>query len=941
MNPTSMKFDLKAAREFYEFLPWANRPGCLTMLQLKIPGEKKGTSVLRSLAYNEYSFENLLKDRPSDAAFNRPRDFYLCTNPINGSFEDYFHGPFLKTSFWPSTEPFKPLDKYAIAAYEMLCLDIDDPVLASAKKTAYAILMGLKAKSYKIIHSGYGLHIWIPLPPQERLASSRILKPAIVKIGNLTGTQAQTIDDQPLTRFAVLRVPGTYNTKNADKPILVKCIETKKGGAKANESVAEFLAERLKEKLPEKVRRDSIQCTVPESYQTVEEASLWLAERLGSAIYDDSNPFEHFNEHGIHVFNVPAGLGKTEIAAFCAANSEKGILYLAPRHALLAEILKTTQGYIDELGEDEFRTARKLPQFREALCVESMFKKADAAKQKGYLLEVCRTCPLYKLDERKRYKCKYHRRREFAKRADILFAPKHYIKIPPFWKKYGKNRELVIIDESALDEFQEEVKVSIATITHLRKSIRTQSNLAFIKPMQYLLKRISSHREEGLLGSIGELAISQTARDSSVALPKWSKDFRDKLFGVFAATPVRRRKLMRSIEKLLNAFSRTKGKALLYYRGENVTQPFIQFYVPHFLPEGRTYLLFDATSDKRLLDAHFKNDLTASRGWRGLPISVYTPPKIVPNKGCIIQIMDQLCGKRSVLRQLEYKGNKSRKKKIIGLIDRLIEKHPDAKNIGLIAHRDTVLLFHEKLDAKTRVTKTGYFGNLRGTNDFVGCDVLIVVGTYRIPPSVVGQRAAAFSLNPDDVEMTTEVSWRSIDDKMRKERWSLLAPWPREASEFQKAVHKSYVEGELIQAIGRARTIRENVTVYVLTNELIDLPGIQRVFSSELFPGRTQAQRRLDEKSEVYPELCGFIEELLDDGITVYPKVIAEQRAKRYPTHAKKFNRNMIKQKDVSGVSPWSRWVGENGDRKDLVEKQLPGKPDKSGKKPSGFTKRA
>lgn len=129
-------------------------------------------------------------------------------------------------------------------------------------------------------------------------------------------------------------------------------------------------------------------------------------------------------------------------------------------------------------------------------------------------------------------------------------------------------------------------------------------------------------------------------------------------------------------------------------------------------------------------------------------------------------------------------------------------------------------------DLRGRVAKVEHFrsGESRGSNDWItGCDAIFVVGTPRVPTSVVrsrliqrGQSAAAARDGQWDRDY-----WSGIDTAGR--RRTILGAAYRDHD--WRSAHRAVVRAELLQAIGRGRTILETgVPTIVVSNEDLGLP---------------------------------------------------------------------------------------------------------------------
>ena len=145
-----------------------------------------------------------------------------------------------------------------------------------------------------------------------------------------------------------------------------------------------------------------------------------------------------------------------------------------------------------------------------------------------------------------------------------------------------------------------------------------------------------------------------------------------------------------------------------------------------------------------------------------------------------------------------------------GLVRGLLVRNPTAKKVGVITHR-VHLPAMDTLEPlwKSRLAKLDYFrsGNDRASNKWLECDLVLIVGTPRVPPSAV--REALIQVG--DAEAAGK------DGKWRSHIWQGYAPdgekveigglgyenpsWDR--------MHRLLVQSSLLQAVGRGRGVIE------------------------------------------------------------------------------------------------------------------------------------
>jgi len=167
------------------------------------------------------------------------------------------------------------------------------------------------------------------------------------------------------------------------------------------------------------------------------------------------------------------------------------------------------------------------------------------------------------------------------------------------------------------------------------------------------------------------------------------------------------------------------------------------------------------------------------------------------------------------------------------LLAGVLARFPDAERIGVICHRCHVATVRGTGHGSTitaamakRITKVEHFrsGASRGSNDwFESCDLLIVLGSPRVPPRGIKTRLI----------QTGRVMAAARDGKWHTDYWSGITTTGKRQivktlayrdHEWYSA-HRSIVRAELIQSVGRGRGVCENgIPVVVISNECLNFP---------------------------------------------------------------------------------------------------------------------
>jgi len=175
---------------------------------------------------------------------------------------------------------------------------------------------------------------------------------------------------------------------------------------------------------------------------------------------------------------------------------------------------------------------------------------------------------------------------------------------------------------------------------------------------------------------------------------------------------------------------------------------------------------------------------------------------------------------------------------VVKVLRGILAAFPDAKRIGVITHQEHLPIIRgtaqnpdHRLEEllRRRIAKLEHFhsGEGRGSNSWIDqCDLLLVLGTPRVPPHAVKLRLIQVGL----------VLAAARDGQWEADWWSGTTTTGKQVtirtSAYRDhdwyAAHRSIVRAELIQAIGRGRGICEKgIPVVVLSNEPLGLPILE------------------------------------------------------------------------------------------------------------------
>jgi hypothetical protein len=159
---------------------------------------------------------------------------------------------------------------------------------------------------------------------------------------------------------------------------------------------------------------------------------------------------------------------------------------------------------------------------------------------------------------------------------------------------------------------------------------------------------------------------------------------------------------------------------------------------------------------------------------------------------------------------------------VLALLRGVFETCPNAIRIGVICHRDHVAAISGEAKSgsafeehyRERVAKVEYFrsGEGRGSNAWIDeCDLLVVMGTPRVPPSAIRTHLVRLgrvvvAAKPDSWTEWGRDYWSGV--KPSGQRVTIHSRGYRD--HFWRRAYRSIVVSELIQSIGRGRSICPN-----------------------------------------------------------------------------------------------------------------------------------
>lgn len=156
----------------------------------------------------------------------------------------------------------------------------------------------------------------------------------------------------------------------------------------------------------------------------------------------------------------------------------------------------------------------------------------------------------------------------------------------------------------------------------------------------------------------------------------------------------------------------------------------------------------------------------------------------------------------------------------------LLNNNRDAQQVGIITHRCHISELN-KLEPcwRDRISNIDYYhsGNDRASNRWLDCDLLLVVGTPRVPPSAVREGLIQVGKIDDAAGNGKWGAYHWVGDTVEDKAVEVKALGYRDPS--WQEMHGFLVRDSLLQAIGRGRGIRNSgIPVVVVSNEPLGLP---------------------------------------------------------------------------------------------------------------------
>ena len=557
----------------------------------------------------------------------------------------------------------------------------------------------------------------------------------------------------------------------------------------APEAVTTALPEAPKERGP--IRR-GLKKVAPvyhlEPELTVEELPAMIHKRVTAYLADPAPGYAL-------LLALPAGSGKTTALVQTAERHASGgqrVIYAGPRHDFFADVLAIAgkphwwyEWQPRHGGEDA--TCRWAPQMESWL-------------QRGYqAVEMCRNAKICGWDYI-RHECPYHAQRSITQ--PIVYAMHQHVAIK---HPLMEQASLLIGDELPLTAFLHHWTIPPASITLDGADPEIDSLLYKLRELTTLAApRRGGWSGPPLMAELGGAAYVadlcerySLMRDADLISPTLGSAFEVEK-AEYAHLPA----LLSLLKQEANAGVRGLCE---YVRRVRVNPEGLHLLMrrrPGQLPAHIVWC--DATGNAEVYQKLL-----------GMPIEVMRPR--VKMAGRIYQVWSSLNNKYQLRGLTDHtdEQKQARARKFADLraqVDHILSQG---------YQRPAVISYKSLLDELAPdVEQRGHFGAERGTNRLAECDCLIVVGTPMPPQSDILEAAAMLY---DDRLEPFNTEW-SVEDRPfdgTDSAYPLGGYWN---DRQLQALVDQFREAELMQAVHRARPLRRDVDVYLLTNAPV--PGL-------------------------------------------------------------------------------------------------------------------
>jgi hypothetical protein len=580
---------------------------------------------------------------------------------------------------------------------------------------------------------------------------------------------------------------------------------------------------------------------------------------------------EFFSAHDGRTLLVrsEAGLGKTTQAMKSIVASGVKVAWFAPTRKLLHQTRKNFEREIEEAKSALAVGVR--PKITKKLCPAKLSSLVDYDYQVGINPKnsVCETCDYYRGEggEEANEKCPYVTKLKRFPKKDVRLYPSAMLKFDWFVKKLKDT--FIVFDEDptqyispTLTKNQKEMKDLVGVYLKATRNATGKAQKLLEQRydlLSWLERRMRRAKDNK------ERVVVLRAKDFDVEKPIRSRKALSRANGALRGVLNKKTKDEDAdIEKVTTDGKRVSAETsffagfvnyifrLVQEKREDVvvgiidrvnTQDGESTLVLNYrieLPRGANVLVLDATATPEHYRALLDREIEEVGGF-------------VDHQSALVQLADKsfsissLAKTRPLMRDYAARVVKA-------ILD---EKKPESAVV--ITHKKRRPALRKLLGITKESLPIAHFMSVRGLNKYQDRRLLVVLGTPRPPFSIIrGTAAFLHGATRDDLEKEAKQSKLMY-------RGCTVRPHAF-ANEKLRLASEYHVQSELIQAIGRNRYARpEKRDVYILTNEVIDIPDVKVGFARWIYklPPPEEGikagdlQKRLDRLSRFIDDVLG------------------------------------------------------------------------------------
>lgn len=541
------------------------------------------------------------------------------------------------------------------------------------------------------------------------------------------------------------------------------------------------------------------------SFLPLAKAEAKLKTAMKEAFEDDSDIH--------HLIRVPPGLGKSREVAIQSKLTDKRVLILGDKHALLSQYSAHLPNALHVRGKTHFCQA-------EFDALRAKLEAANIRVNDSYLSS------LFSSEE-------YDDQFEGIEDFRIALAPHNYLLQPGRLAKFKP--DLIVVDENAMQQFSQRTLILRKKNPTRKVDIALNAVLEAVNNTDGSFKKISEaihgkvSNKDGSCTNTNVPALLQEAMEENQILKNSEEskaarkaiteelesifDGETSMFELYKKYADLRQRLtenspkhQRLIEDLLNGNYDSLPNKFHFIESEGFVKGF--YYLTH----------------KKL-----------PKAWKGVKI-------IMVDATADTEILEKLTG--LYFNCVHLKVNKHTDKEVIQVISNNFSKNWISRNMDRCKEfrdrmSDSIHFGYKQFEEELKLH--GYHGNTRGMNSYENASSMVIWGRNTPPADALLLEAKAIYCEDEElIEVEQEklpIRYYTAKGTYEGLRYGYTDPRLQRVSNF--------IEAETYQTVERARTIRPGkMTVYILTNLPMPMVVSKLVNHNTLFDNKTKQKAR-------------------------------------------------------------------------------------------------